>query len=103
VHERDFLVEVDAQLVPRKGNWRAFYVDVDWNFFCLVVFDTDAQVVLETSAGIVEHGQHNLLALFFMEEASCGFAEQADAFVVAEVHLLGSVECSVADEGLAHF
>lgn len=69
VHEGDFLVEIDAELVSGQGDRGSFDVDIDGYFFGLVVFDADEEIVLESPAGVVEHGYHHFLVLFFVEGA----------------------------------
>jgi hypothetical protein len=102
VHQGGVPVEVDSELVSGEGDWGSFDVNVYSELFHLVVFDFYHEAVLEPSARVVEHGDHDSLGLFFVEGAMAGLAHDADAFVVGEVHFLAFVEEAVSYEGLSH-
>jgi hypothetical protein len=56
-----------------------------------MIFDVDDEVVLEPATGVVEHRDEDLLTLLLVQSAKSGLAQHADAFIVTQVHFLGSV------------
>ena len=68
----------------------------------LVIFDINNEVVLEPAAGVVEHRYQYPLALLLVEGAACWLAQHADSLVVAQVHLLRSVQRLAPDKRLPH-
>lgn len=67
-----------------------------------MILDIDDQVVFEPSTGVIEHSYQYFLALLLVECSACWLTQHADAFIVAEVHLLRPVECLAPDKRLPH-
>ena len=88
MHEWHFLREIYPELVARQGDGSALDVDVHGDLAKLMIFDVDEKIVPEAPAGVVEHSDEYALALFFIQGSICGFAEDADAFVVPQVNFL---------------
>ena len=44
-------------------------MNVNGEFFLLMILDIDHKIVFKPATGIIEHGNDNLLCLFFMQHS----------------------------------